>query len=98
MTSVDVEQTTRGQVVDQGRKRQVGRRVRNVLEPVKDVRVGVPVGELAVVLTIVDGDEPDSRLDQPTGQHHALPLLGPAIMVAEPGVFLVQVERLAHRR
>ena len=34
--------------------------------------MGVPVGELAVVLAVVDGDEPDARLDQPAGQQHAL--------------------------
>ena len=49
--------------------------IKNVLEPVENVLVGVPVSELAVVLTVVDGDEPDSRLDQPTGHTMLCPCL-----------------------
>ena len=93
-----VEQAAIGQVVDQRRERQVGRREQVVLEPGEDVLMGVPVGELAVVLAIVNGDKPDARLDQPAGQKYTLAVLGAAVAVAEPGVFLVKVEGPADRR
>ena len=56
------------------------------------------LASLAVVLAVVDRDEPDAGLDQPAGQEHALAELGAAVAVAEPRVFRGQVERLPHRR
>ena len=48
-----------------------------------------------LVSMVVDRDEPDARLDQPAGQQQALPVLGAAVAVAEPGVFLVEPEGAA---
>ena len=42
-------------------------------------------------------DEPDARLDEPSRQEGALAPLVAAVAIAEPGVFLAQVERPARR-
>ena len=47
------------------------------------------------MLAVVDGHEPDARLDQPAGQEQALAVLVPAVSVAEPGVFAVEPEGAA---
>ena len=93
-----LEQATIAKIVDQGRERLVGRRNQIVLEPAEDVFVRVPVGRLAVMLAVVNRDEPNASLDQAPGQENALPELVPAVTVAEFRVFRAQVKRLPHRR
>ena len=67
-----VEEPAAIEVVDQGRKRLVGRWNKVVLEPAEDVCVSVPVGDLPVVLAIVDRDETDAGFDQTASQENAL--------------------------
>ncbi len=45
----------------------------------------------------VNGDKRRSRLDQPPSQQRALSPVVPAILIAQPRVFLVDVERPARR-
>ena len=82
-----LEQTAAGEIIDQGREGLVGRRNQIVLEPAEDVLVRVPVGCLSVMLTVVNGDEPNAGLNQTPGQENALPQLGAAIAVAQLRVF-----------
>ena len=70
----------------------IGRRQQVVLEPREHVLVGVPVRQLAVDLVVVHRDEAHPRLPPSRRKEHALPVLGAAVTVAQPRVFLVETQ------
>ena len=57
----------------------------HAMHPLVEARVEVPAAE-------GQGHEPHARLDQPAGQQGALPPLVSRVAIAEPRVFLAQVE------
>ena len=83
-----VEQAPGRQVVEQRRDAPVGRRQQPVLERLEVGRVRVPGLDPAHVHL----DDRHAHLDQPAGQQQRLAVHVPAVAVAEPRVFLAQVE------
>ena len=82
-----IKQPAAREIIDQGGKRLIGGWNQIVLEPSEDVFVGIPVGCLAVILTVVDRHESDSSFYQATGKENALPQLVPTIAIAKSRAF-----------